>query len=107
MMSNKLWMLAVILFFGLTMTSCVDSVNDNPSGSEGQSAYLAEPSFFASHIDQCVLPGDDFYQYAVGKWLKVHPLKDGEKLNGPTSEQTAIKNAFLESLPSMSIMGSE
>ena len=41
--------------------------------------------------------GDDFYQYAVGKWLQDNPLKDGENRNGPIGEQIAIETGFVTS----------
>jgi putative endopeptidase len=30
----------------------------------------------AANVDSTVSPGDDFYQYATGAWLKQHPLPD-------------------------------
>lgn len=95
---NKLSVLAAILCCGLATTSCVDEMYDNPTGGDAQSAYLDEPSYFASYMDKTVLPGDDFYQHAVGKWLADHPLKDDEKENGTNAEQAASTDAFLTSL---------
>lgn len=32
----------------------------------------------AANVDSTVSPGDDFYQYATGAWLKQHPLPDDQ-----------------------------
>src|SRR5688572_23967645 len=34
--------------------------------------------FLAANVDSTVSPGDDFYQYATGAWLKQHPLPDDQ-----------------------------
>ena len=34
--------------------------------------------FLAANVDNTVSPGDDFYQYATGAWLKQHPLPDDQ-----------------------------
>ncbi|HNW50258.1 MAG TPA: hypothetical protein PKH79_04195, partial [Prolixibacteraceae bacterium] len=36
----------------------------------------------ASHIDQTVKPGDDFFLYANGKWFKENPIPASEAGNG-------------------------
>ncbi|MFH0895345.1 MAG: M13 family metallopeptidase [Bacteroidota bacterium] len=40
------------------------------------------PDALASHIDSTVKPGDDFFQYANGKWFKEHPIPASEPTNG-------------------------
>lgn len=35
-----------------------------------------------SNMDLNVKPGDDFYQYSVGNWLKTHPLDPQHPMNG-------------------------
>lgn len=36
----------------------------------------------ASHIDQSVKPGDDFFDYANGKWFAENPIKPSEQSSG-------------------------
>ena len=37
---------------------------------------------FRANMDESVKPGDDFWQYAVGGWLKTHPLDKEHPTNG-------------------------
>ena len=37
---------------------------------------------FRANLDESVRPGDDFWQYAVGGWLKTHPLDKEHPMNG-------------------------
>ena len=37
---------------------------------------------FRANLDESVRPGDDFWQYAVGTWLKNNPLDDEHSMNG-------------------------
>lgn len=36
----------------------------------------------ASHIDSTIIPGDDFFQYANGKWFQENPIKASEQSSG-------------------------
>ncbi|HKK44077.1 MAG TPA: M13 family metallopeptidase [Balneolaceae bacterium] len=36
----------------------------------------------ASHIDSTVNPGNDFFEFANGKWFKNHPIPPSEQYNG-------------------------
>jgi putative endopeptidase len=40
------------------------------------------PDALVSHIDSTVKPGDDFFQYANGKWFKDNPIPGSEQSNG-------------------------
>ena len=77
-------MMAAILTYGLMMVSCADSIDDNPTNpsDESESENIIEPSVFADLMDINTYAGDNFYGYAVGRWLDEHPLKDDEYNNG-------------------------
>ncbi len=40
------------------------------------------PDALASHIDNTVRPGDDFFLYANGRWFKENPIPPSEQSNG-------------------------
>jgi putative endopeptidase len=40
------------------------------------------PDALASHIDSTIKPGDDFFEYANGKWFKQNPIPASEQSNG-------------------------
>lgn len=101
MKKRFLWMLAAILTTGLTLTSCTDKA-DNPADSgttpQSDNGNIMEPSDFASYMDMKTYAGDDFYQYAVGKWLADNPLTGDEKSNGTNAQQSVNADNFLLSL---------
>ena len=50
------------------------------SFSFGQSQITQDP--LIAHIDTTVKPGDDFFQYANGRWFKENPIPASEEYNG-------------------------
>ena len=60
-MKKKRLMIAVLLMF-VSMVSMAQSLKAN--------------------LDESVKPGDDFWQYAVGTWLKNNPLDKEHPMNG-------------------------
>jgi putative endopeptidase len=50
------------------------------SFSFGQSQSTQDP--LVAHIDTTVKPGDDFFQYANGRWFKENPIPASEQSNG-------------------------
>lgn len=64
---------AMITWLVAALSSC-----QGPAGTGNDSA--ADP--LASHIDSTVKPGDDFFQFANGKWFREHPIPASEQSNG-------------------------
>lgn len=94
----SLWMMAAILTCGPMLTSCVDSTEDNPSGGSSESGNIIEPSVFADLMYPNVYAGDNFYEYAVGRWLDQNPLKPGQYNNGTMAAQVDVYENFLKAL---------
>ncbi|MBQ6405621.1 MAG: hypothetical protein IJJ62_02090, partial [Prevotella sp.] len=97
-MQKKLWMGAAILFCGLTFTSCVDHT-DNPADQpqpfdpKGSEKFINE-----AWMDKNVKPGDDFYNYALGTWLKTSPEDDaGFQENASTKQAKVLREYFMAS----------
>jgi len=64
---RKILMAAAAITLMMTMTvltSCTDDSEDNPVVVTDD-----KPFTYDSEIDETVRPGDDFYRYALGKWL--------------------------------------
>ena len=80
MKKMKLWMLAAMLGCGLAsgmLTSCSD-VTDNPAKPATADGLAGETFVNGDMMDRSVKPGDDFWTYAQGTWLKTHEsLDDG------------------------------
>ncbi len=53
---------------------CIISCKDNTPSQEIRS----QADILASHIDSTVHPGDDFFEYANGGWLKRNPIPSSE-----------------------------
>lgn len=78
MKKMKLWMLAAMLGCGLAsgmLTSCSD-VTDNPVKPANQDGLAGETFENENMMDRSVKPGDDFWTYAQGTWLKTHESFD-------------------------------
>ncbi|MGD8426518.1 MAG: M13 family metallopeptidase [Balneolaceae bacterium] len=50
------------------------------NSSEAQSNFKQDA--LASHIDSTVSPGNDFFEFANGRWFKNHPIPPTEQYNG-------------------------
>lgn len=72
----KQWMLAATLFFcgaTMTLTSCIDVVDNpvNPEQAYDAADELAKETFIhEQYMDRTVKPGDSFWQFALGSYLK-------------------------------------
>src|SRR5688500_16323003 len=52
-------------------------------GATGLPTQVQTPEdLLAANVDSTVSPGDDFYQYATGAWLKQHPIPDDQARSG-------------------------
>src|SRR6188474_2375707 len=49
-----------------------------PKPDKATTSVTAE-NYLDQFIDRSVSPRDDFFHYAVGKWLKAHPIPPSEK----------------------------
>jgi putative endopeptidase len=58
--------------FMLLFGSCLSTVKNEGKKNDAM----------ASHIDSTIVPGDDFFQYANGKWFQENPIKASEQSSG-------------------------
>ncbi len=65
----------MILAASVALYSCSNATAD---GTKTDSAKPKGPDFLASNVDSTVKPGDDFFQYANGGWLKRNPIPSTE-----------------------------
>lgn len=64
---NKYWLIALI---SLTVFSCKP---------KAEKTEIAREDFMKDFIDSTVNPGDDFFKFAVGTWLKNNPIPESER----------------------------
>ncbi|GAA3947125.1 M13 family metallopeptidase N-terminal domain-containing protein [Hymenobacter algoricola] len=64
----------------------------------GKSAGTARPDLLQANLDTTVRPGDDFFTYANGGWLKKHPIPASESSWGIGKEVQNEVYARLRSL---------
>ena len=53
---------------------------------------------FKANLDPSVKPGDDFWQYAIGGWLKANPLDKQHVENGAFTELAELNNNRIKEL---------
>ena len=58
----------------------------------------ATPKFSTAHMDLTVDPRKDFYRYAVGNWLKTHPLPPDKSWYGAFTELDERNMTFLRKI---------
>ena len=53
---------------------------------------------FRANLDESVKPGDDFWQYAVGSWLKANPLDKEHPMNGAFVDLEELNKKHINAL---------
>src|SRR5437764_12102416 len=71
------------LLAGAAILALASCHNATTSTSEATSRKLLDPA----NIDTTVHPGDNFFQYANGSWLKNNPILDSKTRWGSFNEQ--------------------
>ena len=94
----NLWMLATILFCGLTLTSCKDD-DDVVSNVPAKDVWTE----LSQYMDTSVNPGDDFFMYCNGTWWKnttvpVNALLPGGEIVGYTNDYARIFQEKVDAL---------
>lgn len=96
-MMKKIWMtLVAVACYTLTatvFTACTDQT-DNPVVPPSPEA---DSYSFVDDMDESVAPGDDFYQYVIGSWLKDHPVSETGS-QGTMAEQDRLGTTWLKSI---------
>jgi len=67
--------LSKVLVVCIILISCATSCKQTKSGND-------KADSLASHIDSTAKPGDDFFQYANGRWFKQNAIPASEQSNG-------------------------
>src|SRR3954471_11752112 len=49
------------------------------AGTKSTAKLATADNFLDQFVDRSVSPRDDFFHFAVGKWLKAHPIPPSEK----------------------------
>ncbi len=69
-MCNKIFRrILIVLLFALTITGCNNTSGNTSNKTESSTSPRAEGIDF-NNMDLSVRPGDDFYSFVNGKWLK-------------------------------------
>ena len=87
---SKYLLFSMLCLSFAAFTSCKDTDADS----------TIDPKVWSStdHIDNSVKPGDDFFNYAVGSWLKANPLTGTQDSNGANQELTDLDDERFKDL---------
>ncbi|MBL0104292.1 MAG: M13 family metallopeptidase [Bacteroidetes bacterium] len=83
--------ISVMLFPALMLLSC--------SEKKQSTADVKEDDFLFQYIDTTVKPGDDFFKYATGNWMKNNPIPESERRWGIAN---LVRNDIYEKLRNLS-----
>ncbi|MBQ7426890.1 MAG: M13 family metallopeptidase [Prevotella sp.] len=106
MRKSALLAYAAIILFSVSLTSCqgfidaVIGVEDTPTSTTPSEEPAVELETFVNNglMDFSVMPGDSFYDYALGTWLKTHEDDDnGLMANQANKNSQELIQAFYDS----------
>ena len=66
----------------LFILSMVISVSGIFNSCDSNKSHASNIDLLKDYMDTTVNPGDDFFRYAVGNWLKNNPIAESERSNG-------------------------
>jgi putative endopeptidase len=72
----KIYKMKIIYSTLFEMTFCLFACKDNKTGSNNINRSLGD--ILATHIDSSIHPGNDFFNYANGGWIKNNPIPKSE-----------------------------
>ena len=102
----KNWVLTATLTFcgAMMLTSCTDAIGTadnpvNPNPPYDPAGELAKETFINEPwMDRSVKPGDSFWDFALGSWMKNHDKNDdGTMMNAYGNQVEKLLNGLLES----------
>ena len=66
--------LAAAIALAVVLSGCNRTPNETASAPVATTTPATKPDVVAANVDTSVNPGDDFFQFANGAWLKAHPI---------------------------------
>ena len=101
MMMRKMFFAVALALVNLASTaqSLRSNVRSSESKAELNSSFAeSQRTSMKINMDPSVKPGDDFWQYAVGGWLKANPLDAQHPENGAFTELYELNNERINKL---------
>jgi putative endopeptidase len=78
----------VLMFsaLGFAAMSLLTDCNNNSAKQTDQKVTESAPAFEVKNMDKSVNPGDDFFDYVNGGWIKSHPIPSDKTIYGAFTE---------------------